>query len=380
MTVIAFFEDLGVAVSDVLISVDGNGGGIVLPSVGDPRYIKPPLPVKPTRLVRKFFRITRPGSEGMFLTCGTVSHINELTDMVARIIAGSVSVPSELAIRLDINSVASLVELAAELVEEAGFTQFELLGIVDGTRYARHFNTVTLANYLPYWGNVVALGSGAPYLINWLTEKGNAYLEKGLGDEDTQTRALRAAEVAPSQLLEEDTREMRTLRKGVGGYYESYAFEKSSIVPHDSVLTVFGRFKRGAPTPILEIRRIFFHLYDKDLLVVGSLAGGPLDVSISQELLVPLDTFSVFEIPSLYASNQTSTWNPSRLAQRLSSAAKFRLTTYRGKHDESVQRFFEGVGGRRLISARVSGTSLKIKLDENAFDYYYGRSDASVPL
>jgi len=99
MTVIAFFEDFGVAVSDVMLSVDAKGGGITLPSVGDPSFIKPPLPVKPTRLVRKFVRVSRPGSDGMFLTCGTVGHIKKLTDMITGIVAGTVDIPPTLEAR-----------------------------------------------------------------------------------------------------------------------------------------------------------------------------------------------------------------------------------------------------------------------------------------
>lgn len=380
MTVIVFFEDLGVAVSDVLLSVDGSGGGIELPSVGNPRSIDPPLPITPTKLVRKFFRVSRPGSDGMFLTCGTVSHIHKLAKMVARIIAGSVNVPPTLVSRLNRNSVASVVDLAATLVEQAGSPEFELLGMVDSTRYARHFNTPNLTHCLPYWGEVVALGSGAPYLIDWLREKGDAYIAAGLSDDSVQMRARRASEVVPSQLLEEDTRQMRTLRAGVGGYYESYAIGSSSIVPDDSVLTVFGRFKRGAPSPVIEIRRIFFHVYDKDLLVVGSLTGVPLDVSVSKELVVPLASFKAFEIPPLDAPNQPLKWNSSRLAQMLGSAARLRLTTYRGANDQSVKRFFEGEQGRRLIRTRVSGESLRIKLDEEDLDYFYERTDARVPL
>lgn len=380
MTVIAFFEDIGVAVSDVLVSADEIGGGIWIPSVGDPQFISPPLPVRPTRLLRKFFRIRRPRSEGIFLTCGTVSHIDSLIEMIESLTTGSVHAPPYWVTRLNVDSVASLVEVAAALVEQAGNDKFELLGMVDGKRYARHFNGPTLVHQLPYWGEVVAMGSGASYLIEWLRTKGQNFLDSGLDHEDLPLRAIRALNGIPSLLLEEDTRQMRTLREGVGGYYESFAISSSSLLSTEKVLTVFARFKRGLGGPSLEIRRIYFHIYDNDVLVVGSLTGVPLDISIAAPLQVPLNSFVVREIPSLNHVATNSTWSPSRLAMQLNSAEAFRFTSYRGQNDESIKRFYEGQDGRRLLSTKVVGNSLKLQLNESDLEHFFSRTDSSVGL
>lgn len=144
---------------------------------------------------------------------------------------------------------------------------------------------------------------------------------------------------------------------------------------------MFVRLKRGDPTPTVEIRRIFFHHYDNDLLVVGSLAGGAFDVSPAQPLKVPLNNFMVFEIPVLQTQKPAPKWkNPSRLTQLMESAESLRLTIYRGERDESMRRLHESKNGRRLVMVTVKKNNLKIEINENDLLHFHGLTDPNVAL
>ena len=148
MTVLAHFEDLGIALSDILISVEVAGGEGV-PSIGNPAVANPILLVRLTKLVRKFFRVQMPGSAGMFLVRGTVSHVEEVIANVSKLISEDVQPPSHLARQFVARSPASLVDVAAKITEEAGGNDFKLLGVVDAKTYRRH-RLETVSQLLPY--------------------------------------------------------------------------------------------------------------------------------------------------------------------------------------------------------------------------------------
>ncbi|MDQ0016438.1 hypothetical protein J2W23_004841 [Variovorax boronicumulans] len=378
MTVLIHFEELRVAVSDVLMSVAVKGGGIWLPSIGLPHVANPDLPIRPTSLVRKFFRVQRPGSAGMFLVCGTRSHIQEVVDNVEGLISGTRRPPAALAHQLFPDNVASLVDVASKMAEDHEKAEFELLGRVDGADYSRHLRQ-TIPRRLPYWGSVVAMGSGARDALEWLDAKGRSYEAHGLMDDDADMKCLRALNAVPSLLLEEDTRAMRTVKEGVGGYYESFAIGHDTLRPSDNVLTIFGRFKAGGTGPLFELRRVFFHIYDVDTLVIGSVTELPRDISVGQPLRVPLEDLAVTHVGP-FGDAPAMTWNSSRLAIKMNSPEAMRLTTYRGPNDRAVQRFYEGLGERRLLNFKVAGGFLHVQLNPEAFTHYLGRSDIKTPL
>jgi hypothetical protein len=314
----------------------------------------------------------------MFLVCGTRSHIQEVVRNVKGLISGAVRPPPELVRKFFRGEVASLVDIASEMAEGHGKSEFELLGWVDGIDWRRHFaETVSLR--LPYWGSVLAMGSGKRDLLGWLEEKGKFYEAHGLGADDIDTRAVRALNGVPSLLLEEDTRAMRTLAAGVGGYYESFRVGPTALRPSDNVLTVFGRFKPMRTGLAFELRRIFFHIYDGDTLVIGAITGLPVEIDAIHPLKLPLQALEVVHVGP-FGETPPKRWNPSRVAVKLNSPEVMRLTTYRGANDQSVQRFYEGSGGRRLLAFRVSGGSLHLRLDATAFEHFLSRSDRSVPL
>lgn len=379
MTVLAHFEDLGIAVSDILLSVEEPGGGIRLPSIGDPRVAHAGLPMRPTRLVRKFIKVQRPRSAGVFLVCGTVNHVEKVVQNVNGLISGVLRPPPALAHKFFPSKASSLIDVAAHMAEADGSHDFELLGAVDGVGYRRHFQT-SVAQKLPYWGKVTVMGSGGPDLLEWLIAKGLALEAAGLLGDDRERRQIRAQNAVPSLLLEEDTRStMHTLKKGVGGYYESFEVHDTDLLPFDRILTIFGRFKPQNGRLDFELRRVFFHTYDGDDLIIGNLTGLPMTISSPEPLRLPLSDLEVFSVPPL-GQEPNSGWSGSRLALKMGAPLTMRLTTYRGARDQSVQRFYEGQGGRRLIQAKAGGESMQLQLDQSELEYFLSRSDQSVPL
>ena len=379
MTVLAYFEDLAIAVSDVLLSVKAPGRGIRIPTIGGTAVANADPPVRPTRLVRKFFTVKRPRSAGTFLVCGTVAHITRVTQNVDGLVTGRIRPPEHLLRMFVPQSAASLVDVAARMTEEEGLDDFELLGAVDGEGYRRHFNR-SVPRDLPYWGRVMVMGSGGPDLVDWLTAKGRAFEDAGLGADDLGRKRSRVVNTVPSMLLEEDTRStMKTLNKGVGGYYECFDVCDTELVPFDRAITIFGRLKRASGRTTFELRRVFFHTYDEGNLIVGTLTDLPMDISPSEPLRVPSDSLEVFHVPPL-GMRARPTWNASRLASLMNSPRSMCLTTYRGPFDNSVQRFYEGESGRRLLVIKPSGEFLQMRIDESVLEYYLSRSDKTVPL
>jgi len=64
----------------------------------------------------------------------------------------------------------------------------------------------------------------------------------------------------------------------------------------------------------------------------------------------------------------------------MNSPDVMRLTTYRGARDKAVQRFYEGLGERRLLNFKVAGSFLQVQLNSDVFAYYLSRSEKQVSL
>lgn len=374
MTVLIYFEELGIAFSDVMMSINQEGVGVSLPSVG---HIK--LPNQASSLVRKIFTIERPKSKGTFLLCGTKSHIQSTINLIDELISGETSPDPDLERKLNINDVASLVQVAAEMTERSKKCEFELFGIVDKKTFLRHFNT-TISQKIPYWGSVLAMGSGAEHIKKCLIETGSRYEKSELMHDDKTIKTQRALHYVPSVLLEEDTREGRTLTQGVGGYYEAFTVGEDNFNPLDKVLTIFGRFRKGNRKRLaFELRRIYFHIYHKNTLVIGSVITLPKIIADEQTLKIPLNEFKIYHI-NPFGVNEENIYTASKLAIQMNSAESMRLTTYRGKEDASLRRHYEGTNGRRLLNFDVKNDYLWIVLNMKSLEYYLDRSDKEIPL
>ncbi len=70
MTVVVFFEDFGLAISDIMLSKDVLGNSVPLPSLNNDTIIQRPVP---TKLVRKIISFRAGNGVGKFLFSGTVN-------------------------------------------------------------------------------------------------------------------------------------------------------------------------------------------------------------------------------------------------------------------------------------------------------------------
>lgn len=382
MTVLALLTNLGLAFSDVMLSNDEPGGHTTLPSTGYTRNLGVGLAVTPTKLVRKFFRLTYRGKSGLFLVAGTVSHIKRLVLNIKRVRDTPLTLDEQYKSRFTENDALSALHISCLLTEGEGFREFEIVGVFDGRDFARLFDQNRALDSLPYFGETRVAGGGGADLFRWLYLRGEEYTKRKIGSESMVARSYRAINLVPSLLLEEDTRStVRTISNGVGGYYEAYYIGKNTIEPVDSVLTIFAAIRGKGENSFLELRRVFYHRYVSDWLLVLSLFDLPMQVHVGDEVSLPLEQFELFKIPPILDPPAEPSWTSSRLALELNTPQFFRLTLYReveGKMLDS-KRFAEGYEGRRLISSKVAGGKVTISIVSSSLQYYLERFGSQDP-
>lgn len=383
MTVLAIFHDLGLAFSDVMLSIDKPGEHLILPTTGNTRNLGVNLPLSPSKLVRKFFRISYQGKMGVFLVAGTVRHIKRLVLNVKRVKDNPHQLPDMYRSRLCLFDVRSIMHVACLITEEEGYADFEIMGVVNGVTFTRQFDENRALDFAPYFGSTRMAGSGATDLHRWVYERGTQYAARELIHEPLDVKTIRTINLIPSLLLEEDTRaSLATVNKGVGGYYESYYVGKETIEPLDSVLTVFAAIKGKGGKSFIELRRVFYHRYVSDWLLVISLFDLPIEIHPDKPKVFPFQSVELFKIPPLIEEGTEPNWTTSRLAIEMNSADNFRLTLYReeeGGEGMLSKRFAEGIGGRRLISTKVSNNSITLSINQNEFLYFLGRFRSNGP-
>lgn len=376
MTVLALFRELGLAFSDVLLSIDKPGSHKKLPTVGYTGYLSEELDFSPSRLVRKFFRTSYNGIKAVFLVAGNVEHIKRLVFNIKRVRDQPGSLPDYCIRILSHGQLDSVVQTACILTEMEGYHDFEIIGVVGGAVWSRISQRNRAMSYAPYFGEVIVAGSGAEDLYKWVYARGEQYAQRSFSAENSELKEYRASSTIPSLLLEEDTRStLLTIKKGVGGYYESFYVSRNVIEPIDSVLTIFAAIKKRGGEFFIELRRVFFHRYVSDWLLVISLFGSPREIRVGRNLVIPLGEFELFKIPPIFEPEKEPNWGVSRLAIEMNSADNFRLTVYgmEGDRDVMSKRFASGVDGRRLISAKVAGGNVFLAIREDDFLHYLDR-------
>lgn len=377
MTVVAVFEDLQVAVSDVLLTTDRPGGHIVTPTTGNTGNLGYPFKLSPTRLVRKYVEFTSQCGNGMLLAAGDVPHIEKFAENVRDIAKGKCSLPAHIEQLLQKGTPDAIADAAVKFTEFQGYPNFEVIGSAGNQQYSRTFDATEIKILLPYFGVLRAIGSGARDVVNWLEARATHYVESGLDGESLKLKMIRAMHTLPAILLEEDTRTtLHTISKGVGGYYESYLMDKGELRPVDSVLTIFARVVGKPRDYSVEVRRLFFHLYINDCLMVVSLFNLPKSVTLKAPLKCPLSDFERFPIQPLFGEKRKPSWTVDLLAMQAATAKHTRLTLSRESRGgyPLVKRFFEGhQAANRLIDLKVSNGDLVITLNKEGFDHFVSR-------
>lgn len=380
MTTIALLSDLRVAFADVLLSRDGPGAHTTLPSVGYTGDLQQSLSYSPSRMTRKFFRVKGKSNGGMFLVAGVVTHIERLARNVELIRKGQYFMG---AIPATFNSedAYSIVHHACLATEDEGFRQFEILGVVNGETYMRVFDENKANGPLGYYGKVTVAGSGGLDLLNWLAERGAQYASLPMAKEDSYAKGLRTASALPLILLEEDQKpRSRTLPKGVGGYYEAYQVQPTTLDPVDKVFSLIATVKGRGSDVYIELNSLYYHRYVDDYLLVVSLRGVELKLQPNQLCDLSFKQFDKFEIPPLIDDQGPPNWTISRLLVELESARIFRLSLTRYNADYPLTtRFTEAGDTRRLLHFDIRKNKVSIKVNEEAFQHYLERFPSNLP-
>ncbi len=162
MTVVAFFDDLYIAIADILMSMDYSQSNHPLPASvflpSAPRGYTVHRSAVPTRIVRKSFSVNTASSRGLFLGAGTVKHIEDVIQNT-RLLRSGLLMPSRSFSTLDTSKVQDVMAHAMDISEQNSLGDFEILGLCDGVRFDRAA-TIGSSYEFPYFGKVTIAGSG----------------------------------------------------------------------------------------------------------------------------------------------------------------------------------------------------------------------------
>ncbi|MGN7755163.1 hypothetical protein [Sinorhizobium sp. 22678] len=368
MTVVAFFEELQLAIADVLMSADYSNAPlhvpvpISLPSApaGYPLNIN----AVPVSLARKILRVKSDVSDAAFLTAGTVSHIKDVARNARQLRSGPL-MPSTALPPIDTRRVQSVLEHAMDISEQKARGDFEIIGICDGAWFSRAKNFGT-ADEIPYFGRVTLAGSGAPALRDWLFERGKQYSELEIGNEPFYHRRHRTGGWLLSRLLEEDVLpQSQTLEAGVGGYYELYEYDPSGMSVVDGALIAFmsiDELEKGK----LVFERVFFHTYIDDCLCILALSKPSPSFLVGDRVRIPLSSFSVHILPTIERDSALPHVTPELLVGMVGGANFFSLALSRAQGESfyhQTKRFFGTE--HKLMRPSIAGGYVHLNLDQS---------------
>ena len=382
MTVLLFCDDIGIALSDTLTSIDSRGmketPAIQLPTVGVD--VTSNLRFSPTSLKRKKISISHGSGGGEFLVSGTVSHIKKLASNIAAIRSGLLSLSEEQLRKFNPNSSLSIIETACLFTEDTGHGDFEVIGVCDGVRFSRQYNNKIVAE-IPYFGRVTLSGSGAPSLLRWLDERGQQFVKMDVGNDTLIQKQHRVSNWLPAMLLEEDWRDQhRTLSEGVGGYYEVFSFNNTTLDPLDSVVTVFASIEGSISDPKITLEKLFFHRYEGECLSVISFLGGQKEFSLGEAIRISIKDFELFNILSICGDQSKPNSTSSRLASEMNSARMFRLSLFRDKGDGDVYQVKRIYSSEyKILTSNVQDGNVHIKMNNDLLQSYIKKFPKSPP-
>ena len=289
MTLIASFVDLGIGISDLLVTVEGSGQWPYMPSIGNPSPSILELPFHPTRLVRKVGKLTVGGQTTPFMIAGTVNHVQAYLATAQSLALGKLK-PESSRTPLTRNNILSVLDHAAQFAISRGQTNVRVIGL-------RGKLTAALAPLLqlklPYFGHVMLGGSGAPEMARFLEDSAETY-DRVFASDPEKMKVLRVMHYLPMQLLNADRRvQSPTLSEGVGGFYEVLLNYKGRLDPDEiDWLRILGEFEEPLRTGV-RVRALWWHTYEKNNLIVVSAPDEDLQIHPGECVLLPLERFHV---------------------------------------------------------------------------------------
>jgi hypothetical protein len=286
MTLVALFIDLGVAISDLLVTVEGSGQWPYIPSIGDADSNVLELPFRPSRLVRKVARLTIGGQTTSFMIAGSISHVQAYLETAQKLALGQ-SRPETTRVPLNRNSIGSVLDHAARSAINRGQTDVSVIGLRRNTTVA----LAPLQRKFPYFGQVMLAGSGALEMELFLEARAQNY-EGAFSTDSELMKGFRVMHYLPMQLLNSDRRQQSpTLSLGVGGFYE-VLLNRGQLEPDDMgwlrILADLEPFGTG-----VRVRAVWWHSYEKTNLIVMSAPKEDLEITAGDSALLPVARFRV---------------------------------------------------------------------------------------
>lgn len=332
MTVVAFFDDLHIAIADILMSKDFSKTThplpppLFLPSAPNSHQVY--LEAIPTRIVRKFFSFPSNISKGSFLAAGSVADIEDVMRNV-QLLRSGLLLPSQSLPHVDMRQAKGLLAHAMDISEQNLHGNFEILSLCDGERFDRAATFGSRHN-IPYFGNVTLIGSGKVALCDWLHQRGEQISKMSIANESFEHRRHRTGGWLLSRLLEEDgSKNSRTLPAGVGGYYELYEYDKSGILPVDAILTAFISLTAMKKKEVFVLQNLFFHKYFDEHLCILSLKRSSPGFQVGEDVRIPVSEFELSVVPRMNEKGPSPRVGPDLLATMAGNAALFNLSLFR---------------------------------------------------
>jgi len=371
MTVIALFETLQLAVSDVLVTVDDGSISTITPTTGDTSNL-PNLGHGVSRLVRKVITADGPAGRAQLLVAGTLSHIEHFAKVLRQVFRDQLQLPDELRQLVRDSGAYGCMEAAARLADADGYKEFEVVGVAGNKMCAHTFDVTRISAEVPYFGKVWIAGSGAENLLRWLQLRGNRYAKEFL-HHDSQEKQYHVANFVPLFLMEEDAGALlRTLKTGVGGYYEAFSIGQGKLTPLGDCITVFADIGRNRDRTV-SIRRLLYHCYRREHLYVFSVLQEVV-ISAASPAKIPLTACKLFDVPVLEPDVEPSPWTIHRVASQMSGAKNVRTVMRKEIAGQpTTKRFMTNTRDNQLVKVTISGDYLVISLDEAALQYFVSR-------
>lgn len=377
MTVIALFESLQLGVSDVLLTVDDRRVSTITPTTGHTANL-PDLGLGISRLVRKVITAEGPAGRAHLLVAGTKSHIEYFVTVLREVFLDQRPLPDELRQLVRSSGAFGCMQAAARLADADGYKEFEVVGVAGDTMCTHAFDSTRVVADVPYFGKVWIAGSGAANLLHWIQLRADRYA-KEFSHHDLTARHFHVANLVPLFLMEEDTGpQLRTLRTGVGGYYEAYTISRGTLTPVGDCFSVFADIVGRNRDCTVLAKRVLYHCYRGEILYVFSVMQETL-LTAASPAKIPLSACKVFEVPPLIQAVQQSPWSIHRVASQMLGAKNVRTVIRKGFDGHPItKRFVRNLPGPQLIRLSISGECLVVTLDIAGLQHFASRFPPDV--
>jgi hypothetical protein len=175
-------------------------------------------------------------------------------------------------------------------------------------------------------------------------------------------------------LMEEDAGPLlRTLRIGVGGYYEAFTVSQGTLTPIGDCITIFADIIGRNRDRTVSIRRLLYHCYRSQHLYVFSVLQEVV-ISAASPAKIPLTACKLFDVPVIEPEVELSPWTIHRVASQMSGAKNIRTVMRKEIAGQpATKRFMTNTRDHQLVKVTLSGDHLVISLDEAALQYFASR-------